>query len=194
MPPPPTPTPITFAASPAPSECTVEPRPEDDFVAVADIVTPTNDQDAAQSLASEEELPRGQPADSGTTAAIEALERARVACLNADDWQRLLAFYTDGFLREILATYGPDGSTDIAADFLAAPKPFGVRDRAPVRVRDVRRLPDGNVGAVVDTCEQIAFHIYHNVDGHWLIAEVINMDRPHSSCILPQASASSPTP
>jgi hypothetical protein len=183
--PPPTPTPVAFTAPPAPAECIVEPRPEEDFVAVTDFVTPSDDRSAQRSLASEEELPQGQPADSGTMAAIEALERERVACLNAGDWRRFLAFYSDEAFREILASYGPDGGADIAADFLASPEPFELVDQVLVQVRDVRVLPDGHVAAIVDTCEQVDFHVYRQIDGRWLIVEGFRLDRPRSSCIRP---------
>jgi hypothetical protein len=140
-------------------------------------------------------LPQGQPADEATIAVIEAVERQRVACWNANDWRRLFAYYTDEFVRATLAEYGPDADEEIAADFLASPQPWDRRDWLPVRVRDVRLLRDGRAAAIVDTCEEVLFHVYEFVGVRWLIAEAVWLeDDGRSFCTYPAFTTGTPDP
>ena len=158
---PPTPTPVPFEAPPSPAECRVAPRPVEDFVVVPDAATSRTGPVVTPSSA--DDLPQGQPADAATVSAIEAVERQRVACWNANDCRRLFAYYTDEFLWATLAEYGPDADEEITADFLASPQAWNRRDWLPVRVSDVRLLPEGRAAAIVDTCEQVSYHVYEFV-------------------------------
>jgi hypothetical protein len=95
------------------------------------------------------ELPPGEPADAATTAAVTATLRLFVACANAGDVARMYALVTDEFLRQ---SVGNQPLTEAVTDYLAAtptPRPPATRTTL-VAVREVRLLPDGRVGALVD--------------------------------------------
>jgi hypothetical protein len=114
--------------------------------------------------------------------------RTLVACYNAGDYPRVLALFSDDFLRRGLAA----GALlqPAAFDVLEqppAPEPDEWRERLPT-VRDVRVLADGRVGAVVGGPTAIVdpgcrvegdefpvFVIFVAADGGWLIDEAVTL-------------------
>jgi len=94
-------------------------------------------------------LPPGEPADAATTAAVTATVRRFVACANARDVARMYGLVTDAFLRQ---SFGNQPTTEAVVAYLSATpvaRPAAERTEL-VAVREVRRLPDGRVGALVD--------------------------------------------
>ena len=129
-----------------PAECRVAPRPAEFFERLAE--TPGaeegGDSDTAGSPTPFAQ-PEGEPADEGTVDAVAATSRELVACLNAGDYLRAYALYTDDYLRR---NFSPDEIAAIAA----TPEAVEEAARAVFRgVRDVATLDDGRVGALVDT-------------------------------------------
>lgn len=169
-------TPVPLPATPAPSECLVEPRPTAFFVEVFEQTManpPTADPFA--------DLPAGgtitptpvatpagpsQPADAATVAGVTATVREFVACINAGDLLRSFSLYTeqaarDGlvFLRspqawmqrnEAQATPVADLVQEIERDLAQPAQPRPTADRvALIAVADVRLYPDGRVVAEI---------------------------------------------
>jgi len=128
-----------------PAECDVEPRPMEFFQQFA---TPQPGQSGAVVAASPAEgLPAGEPADEATADGVRATYRELVACLNAGDYLRIYALYTEDYVRRTLA----EGGQQIQG-LLATPTPGGEQERTRlVDVRDVRVIGDGRVGAIVET-------------------------------------------
>lgn len=88
----------------------------------------------------------GAPADPATIAAVTATYRELAACLNAGDYRRIFALYTDAYVTRLLRRTGLD-----LAQFQATPDPNRPQTTAFVSVQDVRVLPDGRVAARVET-------------------------------------------
>ena len=88
----------------------------------------------------------GEPADEATVEAVTATYRELVACLNAGDYLRIYALYTDGYLQRTLAERGEDLS-----QLVATPSPDQPQNTALVGVANVRLLDDGRVAARVET-------------------------------------------
>ncbi|MDP9363051.1 MAG: hypothetical protein M3Q10_02255, partial [Chloroflexota bacterium] len=94
-------------------------------------------------------LPPGEPADAAATAAVTATVRRFVACANARDVVRMYGLVTDAFLRQ---SFGNQPMTEAVVAYLSVPpvaRPAEERTEL-VAVREVRRLPDDRVGALVD--------------------------------------------
>jgi hypothetical protein len=166
------PPPVVFGPTPERSDCTVPPRPTEDFV------KPPETSRIPPSVGSEADLPPGQPADEATVAAIAAVEWQITACEHAGEFRRAYALYTEAFLAIVLAALEVQDLREI----LATPTPLPPHEQLPVLVRDVRVLPDGRVGAVVDRCLYIRFFIYQRVNGQWLVDGAIIVERTRVSC------------
>jgi len=88
----------------------------------------------------------GEPADEATVEAVTATYRELVACLNAGDYLRIYALYTDDYVRRNLAEGGQDLS-----QLLSTPTPDRPQNTALVSVGNVRRLDGDRVAARVET-------------------------------------------
>src|ERR671918_2604621 len=88
-----------------PAECQVEPRPIEEIERLVGIASEEADAtpDAAQAGAME-----GEDADEATVQAVTQTYRELVACLNAGEFLRVYALYTDDYLRRTLADSGID--------------------------------------------------------------------------------------
>lgn len=148
-------TPVAVPVTPDPAACRSEPRTIDELYALLGTPVPTaSDTELSVSTPAAGpapvSLPAGEPADSATVGAITATIVEAYACFNAGDYLRAFALYSDEALQRF-AEQGPF-TKDIAAFFLATPEAFPEDFRSSVlAVRDVRVLPDGRVGALVDT-------------------------------------------
>jgi hypothetical protein len=119
--------------------------------------------------------PRGEAADAKTVAAVTATVREAIACRNGNDFLRAYALFTEKMIVSLFggpATIDPEVGQVIAEQ----PGPLPRRQRvALVDVSDVVLLPDGRVGAVVDTqTVKQAFRDYlfftrDPASGRWLI-------------------------
>jgi hypothetical protein len=145
-------------------ECTVEPRPLKDVLAV--VATPLAEAPAPWELPGQEPDPLGtpvpvrftpafgEPVDAATEAAVAAVAAQYVACANADDVLALAALVSDDFLRGSFAA-PPTGKPGAGAGvFLATPEPRPEVARTTLLgVREVGRLKDGRLGALVDVLD-----------------------------------------
>lgn len=161
----------TTGAVPPPAACRVAPR---SLAALRAAGTSTA---APTAVATPAVLPAGTPADPATVAAIVAVTRERIACNNANDLLRILAFFTDEYLRRTVDF----GALARALDLPPTPVPAALR-QGLVAVRDVRLLADGRVGAVVVTetpsaapPTQATFVRFRKVGDRWLIDDLTDL-------------------
>jgi hypothetical protein len=173
---------MPLATTVDPAECTVAPRSVTDMAALLATTTagdhaPTRD----LPVGTEGQVPRGEPADEETAREINDVERQFSACYNADDLPRLLALLTDDAGRGLLADIQDLPSP---TDLLATPSvPLAITERIGLfPVRDIRLLPDGRIGAIVEwadpgdltTVDEANFHIYERSGDSWLLAAEIS--------------------
>lgn len=150
------------------ADCTVVPRSFDEVVALIGTPGTTVPPDVRLDPTA---LPTGEPVDADTEREIAAAAALLVACGNAGDSSRIFALYTDGLLRSL----GPLPASTLES--FATPEPDGPVVRL-VEVRDVVRLADGRVSAIVvlarspespDT-DSLVF-IFARVGDAWLLDE-----------------------
>lgn len=146
----------TVAASasgdvPGPEECRISPRASVAILAL-------DASPAAGEVLEARTVPSlsGTPADETTTVAVTASVREWAACWNAGDPSRWLSLFSDDHLRRLVA-YGTvfqlgDRPPVKLPEFLeGAPAPLAPSARFPVPiVRDVRRLSDDRVSAIIE--------------------------------------------
>jgi mono/diheme cytochrome c family protein len=168
------PTTTATADVPAPEDCQVEPRSITAILAEA--ATPVAPADDATPF----DWPRGDPATDADVGRITRTLRAFVACGNAGDYGRRLAFYSDRYLREF---YGGLSAADrqSALDTAATPAAALPADqRAWIdTVEDVSTLPDGRIGAHVVVEDPVQHPhlqsfvvVFVQQGGRWLIDEL----------------------
>jgi hypothetical protein len=134
-------TPPTGEVVPA-AECQVPAR---DFTELNQLIgTPTA---RATPDVEQADQPQGEKADQATVDAVTATYRQLVACINAGDFARVYALYSEGYLRELLS------AGEISLDqFQATPAPPAEQQQTSlVGVSDVRRLEGDFVSARVST-------------------------------------------
>jgi hypothetical protein len=178
-------TPATeLPVTPDPAECMAAPRPTAEFAALVGTPVPA----PRESF----ERPRGDAADAETAAAVTATVRELVACLNAGDWRRAAALYTDaGFAVAFVGTSEQD-----LAVLEASPQPVEEMGRVVlIAVREIERLPDGRVGAVVvtgaeGTPDMYTFLFFTEGDDRWLVDDVVDGYDPSREA-TPDAGTSS---
>lgn len=159
---------------PAPRECDAAPRDAEFFPAAAEpppVATPAPIVTDASPFA----MPEGEPADAETMAAVTATVREAIACRNANDFLRAYALFTDEMMGSLFggpATIDPEIRAAIAEPEGPLPRQQRV---ALVAITEVTQLPDGRVGAIVETINaQRAFRDYLILEqdpasGRWLI-------------------------
>lgn len=136
-------TPAVGTVIPA-SQCTVGPRTIESLQQL--VGTPASGgASATPSLAAVGTL-AGTPADPDTVEAVTTTYRQLVACLNAGDYLRIYALYTDAYVTRLLQRTGLNLN-----QLEATPAPNQFQTTAFVGVHDVRVLPDGRVAARVET-------------------------------------------
>ena len=127
-----------------PGECQIGPRAIEDLEQL--IGTPTADgAEATPDLTAIGPL-TGEAADQETVAAVTATYRELVACLNAGEYLRLYALYTEDYVQRTLAEGG-----EALAQLDATPSPREEQQTALVSVRDVRLVEGERVAARVET-------------------------------------------
>jgi hypothetical protein len=170
---------------PDPSECDVTPRPISEFEQMAATPPPpVANADQRFSRPGETQrpwtMPAGTPADDATVAAITATLHEALACLNANDFLRFSALFSDEMIG-ILFTVDPIPPE--AVPFLAA-----TPEASPpnlwlgyLSVHDARVLPDGRVAALGDDYDPTEppygmgtdFAEFVKVGDQWLIDALI---------------------
>ncbi|MEA2513136.1 MAG: hypothetical protein QOF33_2137 [Thermomicrobiales bacterium] len=165
--------------TPDPSECTVQAPTPAEFVAMANASPQAGTDDAmAAATPSTFTLPEGAPADEETRQAVIQTLREVVACINAGDYLAFYAYASPRLLHEQLAG---EGITEENIAAVGTPVVVAEGQRATlVDVREVIVLPDGRVGALVDTIfpeeqpgVQTDFFAFVEQDGRWLIDEIV---------------------
>ena len=137
---------------PAPEECTVAPLAVDDVRALA---TAGATSQIASAPAQTQTIVAGPPADPATIERITAATREQMACQNAGDSSRWLAFFSDRWLRSLLVGgtlfSTADGQRVDLVTYLADPEPVIPPDRpaSMPAIRDTHVLPDGRVAATI---------------------------------------------
>ena len=128
--------------------------------------------------------------------AIQATLAILERCRAAGDGQGALALFSDDAVRRLMAG-APDESP---AGGSAGATPVMTRDRIPVipplADEDLRRLADGRVGAViagdVATVSGVAYVVFREDDGRWLIDEVGERRAATAASEAPGDSAAEP--
>ena len=149
-------TPTADLDVPAPTECTVEPRSEDELRALFREVAATPVLDSPEASPTPAVPPTGAPADEQTVAAIEATWRQYIACITAGDQARMFAVLSDDMVRRQFVVDIAFGVTEDALfSYLeATPAPLPPDQAVPfIPFDDARVLADGRV-AVVGPGEQ----------------------------------------
>jgi hypothetical protein len=144
-------TPTAGLDVPAPAECTVEPRSEDELRVLFREVAATPVRDSPEASPTPAVPPTGAPADEQTVAEINATWRQYIACITAGDQARMFAVLSDDMVRrQFVVDIAFGVSEDALFEFLAAtPVPLLPDQSVPfVPFDDVRVLPDGRVAAV----------------------------------------------
>lgn len=145
------------------AECQVEPRSMEFFQNLAATPAPAGETGAAMATPA-----AGQnPVDEATLAGMTATAREVVACLNAGDFLRVHALYTDDYL---LRNFGQD---DVAT-LSATPSPAAAPDQVSFRgIQDAVLLEDGRAAAIIGTTTptgDINTHtIFEQSGDRWLI-------------------------
>lgn len=139
-------TPEAQARIPLPEECQVEPRTVDELVS---LLGPADgapaDADAAPAAQNDIPVPLGDRADPETTAAIEQTSRELLACINAGDFLRLSALFTDTAVGPAL---GP--APEDPAGLERAPEPLAPEEQTRlIAITDTSLLADGRAAAFV---------------------------------------------
>lgn len=163
---------------PAPQDCQVEPRSYPFFAESSGRSEPATPAPLDTEPAEPFEIPTGEAPDEETAAAVTATLRESLACRNANDFLRAYALFTDDMLVALFggpATVDPDIRALIGDEAL---KPVSPRQRiALTAVADMVVLPDGRVGAAVETLNANQtfrdFVIFEQdaESGRWLIDE-----------------------
>lgn len=132
-------------STPDVAECLVEPRSADSLARLAD--RPGTEQPEVDAAGTPDPFvqPQGDPASDEAVAAVTGTAVEVVACLNAGDYLRVYALYTDDYLRR---NFSPAELAAISATPEASAAGTDVAFRS---VRDVVLLGDGRVGGLVDT-------------------------------------------
>jgi len=126
-----------------PSECQVEPRTMEE---VQQLVGTASEEAGATPDAAQAGSMQGEDADEATVQKVTQTYRQLVACLNAGDFLRVYALYTDDYLRRTLNDSGID-----VQQIQATPAPDQQEMTALVGVSEVRQLAGGRVAARVET-------------------------------------------
>jgi len=186
-------TPAPRAEALGPEECHVSPLSPATLLSV--LTTPAADHGDAspdvppaggqRTVASEDELPAGEPADAATVEATEAVVREFTACFNARDLFRLFSLVSDDFLRELAAQAGvPASQEELATAAAMQPTPVSESDRQVIlAVRDARVFPDGRVGVVLvgdwlndEEAPSSTLIVLMQTAERWLVDAVIMVD------------------
>ncbi|MGH2534945.1 MAG: hypothetical protein ACRDJW_22015 [Thermomicrobiales bacterium] len=128
-------------------------------------------------------LPTGEPADIETIAAITATVEQFMACINAGDALRFVAFVSDDFLRTVAADLGfvLDDTTE-----LQTPAPLDEDEWTRLgEVTAARVLPDGRVGAVIIPAppdDEPVFFIFVEEGDRWLIDGFVEIEDEDVDC------------
>ena len=185
---------------PGPEECDVEPlarertRPRG-TPATASLIAPEAYASGNFPMLRMNDLPDGPPADAEATSGITATLRVMTACLNARDYARLDALFTDDYRRRLDQVEPPSGIREgdgPGSHPTPAPFPEHLWDPVPA-VEETRVLKNGRIGAIVASTARLnegatvfpGFYVFGRVDDRWLIDDHAPVgDAPRASLLL----------
>ena len=160
-----------------PAECQVEPL-SDEFLARLS-GTPVSEASPSTEVAGSPAPftePEGEPAGDAEIEAVTMTTREIVACLNAGDYRRAYALYTENYLLRAFAGQSANLSQSTPVPNEAATQ------IALIGVTNVIVLEDGRVGARVelatgpDALQVLLYSVFARVDDRWLIDEETALD------------------
>ncbi len=170
-----------------PAECQVEPRTVEE---IEQLIGTAGEATEATPGAAQAGSMEGEDADEATVQAVTQTYRELVACLNAGEFLRIYALYTDDYLRRTLADSGMD-----LQQLQATPAPDQRETTALVGVSEVRQLAGGHVTARVETTSSpegtvsVIQGVLEPVDDRYLIADETVVD---AAAATPGAAEGSP--
>src|SRR5215207_1362817 len=170
-----------------PAECQVEPRAIEEIQQL--IGTASEEADATPDAAQAGSM-EGEDADEATVQAVTQTYRELVACLNAGEFLRVYALYTDDYLRRTLADSGMN-----LEQLQATPAPDQRETTALVGVSEVRQLAGGFVTARVETTSSpegvatVVQGVLEPVEDRLLIADETVVD---AAAATPAAAGATP--
>lgn len=133
---------------PAPEECTAAPRTLEELQGL--IATPFPETTPVSPAATP------GPVDAATEAAVHAVVRELIACSNAGDFWRVLALYSDRYVRDFVTqlveaiTGQPGPMTEAIYQRFAGNHPLPLESRLIILAfGPSERLPDGRIAVVV---------------------------------------------
>lgn len=192
-------TPPGGEGAPGAAECRVAPRSPSDFARLhaTPLAHPLPDR-----TNSDQSVPRGiviwddSPAGAATIDKVTATALAYAACMNTDDPRRVLALFSDEFVRREIAGSGLSPEA-YAARVATPPGQQSPRVEAP-DVWAVRVRPDGRVRAAVQFGDRLGtpfnVFVFVEVGDRWLIDEIENVGGLPQPWILPPTAPPNPTP
>src|SRR5918995_4048225 len=169
------------------AECQVEPRSTEEL---QQLVGTASEGTEATPGAAQAGSMEGEDADEATVQAVTQTYRELVACLNAGQFLRVYALYTDDYLRRTLADSGID-----LEQFEATPAPDQRETTALIGVSDVRQLAGGQVTARVETTSSpegvatVIQSVLEPVEDRLLIADEAVVD---AAAATPEAAGATP--
>jgi plastocyanin len=167
-----------------PAECQVEPRAIEE---IEQLVGTASEGAGATPDAAQAGSMEGEEADEATVQAVTQTYRELVACLNAGEFLRIYALYTDDYLRRTLNDSGID-----LQQIPATPAPDQQEMTALVGVSDVRQIAGGRVTARVETVSSpestasVVQAVLEPVEDRYLIADETVVD---AAAATPAAAA-----
>jgi plastocyanin len=170
-----------------PAECQVEPRAIEE---IEQLVGTAGEEAEATPGAAQAGSMEGEEADEATVQAVTQTYRELVACLNAGEFLRIYALYTDDYLRRTLADSGMD-----LEQIQATPAPDQQETTALVAVSEVRQLAGGFVTARVETTSSpegvatVVQGVLEPVEDRLLIADETVVD---AAAATPAAAGATP--
>jgi hypothetical protein len=177
---------------PGPEECVIEPRALPLFPEGVGQLASATPSPLAIELEPPFTIPQGEPADVETTTGVSATVREAIACRNGNDFQRAYALFTQDM---IVSLFGGPATVDpeIVAAIAEKAGPLPRRQQlALLTFTDIVLLPDGRVGAVVETGNtRRAYQDYlifeqDPASGRWLIdgsVALVTPERPHRETV-----------
>src|SRR5215210_4149847 len=170
-----------------PAECQVEPRSIEEL---QQLVGTANEGTEATPGAAQAGSMQGEDADEATVQAVTQTYRELVACLNAGEFLRVYALYTDDYLGRTLTDRGIDPE-----QLQATPAPDQRETTALVGVSDVRQLAGGQVTARVETTSSpegaatVIQSVLEPVEDRLLIADETVVD---AAAATPESAGATP--
>jgi hypothetical protein len=153
-----------------PAECTVEPRPADDFLRLPEeLPDPAVELMMGTPVAVRTPPSEGTPASPEIVEAVTETARQFVACSNAFDGRRSGALATDDYFFSAFSGPGPDTDDETLASLLG-PHPLPPKLWSSLlAVDNVKILPDGRVTAILVTDSGSSLTVFAESEGRYLV-------------------------